>query len=254
MNYITIFCDEWKPTKTTQYKNQIKELKEKINELVYYSGEILLLLGFEDGTDDYYYIAADNNGIIHYISFCCGFEYCLKDMMTPREYKKIKKTFINWMKYQRDWRKNFDKRVYLAQTNNHIKIDQYICNGIPIIKTYVYDINKFKNTTLSVETKKMLNTQLVDLILHKFGYHKILNAKPLINEIDEINYNQNDILPTNSIIVGYCSVCKGQYKVKECKWKDNFCSWYLTTNKTTQKMLKWFYKFCYCYKRINKGK
>ena len=116
---------QWK--RTTRYKNNVElTTKPYVNELVYSFGQIYLYLGLLDDFDDIYYIKVGIDGIIHYESCVGAIGVPIKDMILDDEqYKKIKNSFIKNIKRQCEWRKSWDKRVYLPENTDTMQVEYF---------------------------------------------------------------------------------------------------------------------------------
>ena len=251
MHKIANFCDSgWHPKRTATYKKEVQDIKEYIDELVCYAGSICLMLGLEDGLDDYYYILADFSGRLKYVSDCIGIDYLLKKVINDKDYKELKKHYITQLLYQREWRvKAGDKSVVIPESKNHITVDQFLCDGVPVIRQRVTDISKFRNSEITGDYKKIINCKFWRLFLHRLGYHNIMNVTHMMNYEDEVEYNNSDNFCPKSITVGYCSVCKGLFKVKTSLLRKRFDNWYFKRGTFIQKKLQWLYELMnYYYK------
>lgn len=251
MHKIANFCDSgWHPKRTTTYKKDVQDIKEYIDELVCYAGSVCLMLGLEDGLDDYYYILADFSGSLKYVSVCIGIDYLLKKVINDKDYKELKKHYIIQLLSQREWRvKAGDKSVVIPESKNHITVDQFLCDGVPVIRQRVTDISKFRNSEIASDYRKIINCKFWRLFLHRLGYHNIMNVTHMMNYEDEVKYNNSNNFCPKSITVGYCSVCKGLFKVKTSILRKKFDNWYFKRGTFIQKKLQWLYKFInYYYK------
>lgn len=222
---------ENKPTfkRTTRYKNEV-ELKTKplINELVYNFGEIYLYLGICDGFDDFYYIMVNARGDLSYHSCVGDVGTPLKDLMKEDEYKKFKNSFIKGLKYQRDWKKTWDKRIYLHEPTKYLQVEYFIQDGVPFVKELKTNIKEYYKIHLSKDERKRIRKRFWNYFWHMFGFHHMCERCYEYDELQVVN-DENNIKEVNgeydTVLTGVCDICRRKMIISE-GWISNWQFWY----------------------------
>ena len=239
---------QWK--RTTRYKNNVElTTKPYVNELVYSFGQIYLYLGLLDDFDDIYYIKVGIDGIIHYESCVGTIGVPIKDMIHDDEqYKKIKNSFIKNIKRQCEWRKSWDKRVYLPENTDTMQVEYFKQDGIPFIKELKKNIKQAYAYHLYDDERKRIRKRFWNYFWHMFGFHHISHREWVYDEV-QAEKDNNETYNYDAIYTGTCDVCKHTFEIKPgWIWTKQF--WYKKQWKWLTFICKPFITFLDMYKRV----